>query len=85
MLHSFHWKLSAKTDDFVKEYSLPMNETAFIFADMSYKGNGDECVSVMDAFLEILGSVSWSMAAASAKHTTFWDDKQKHHEPVCGE
>ena len=79
LLHSFHWKLSAKTDDFmVKEYSLPMNETAFIFADMSYKGTGDERVSVMDAFLEILGSVSWSMAAASMKHNViWWDDKQK--------
>ena len=78
-LHSFHWKLSAKTDDFmVKEYSLPMNETAFIFADMSYKGNGDERVSVMDAFLEILGSVSWSMAEASMKHhVIWWDDKEK--------
>ena len=28
LLHSFHWKLSAKTNDLmVKEYSLPMNET----------------------------------------------------------
>ena len=79
LLHSFHWKLSAKTDDcMVKEYSLPMNETAFIFADMSYKGTGDERVSVMDTFLEILGSVSWSMAAASMKHNViWWDDKEK--------
>ena len=62
----------------VKEYSLPMNETAFIFADMSYKGTGDERVSVMDTFLEILGSVSWSMAAASMKHNViWWDDKEK--------
>ena len=31
--HRIHWKLSAKTDDFmVKEYSLPMERTVLLFS-----------------------------------------------------
>ena len=33
--HRIHWKLSAKTDDFmVKEYSLPMERTVLLFLDL---------------------------------------------------
>ena len=77
--HSFHWKLTAKTGDYmVREYSLPMNETAFIYVDLSCEDKTADMRAKMDCFLEVLASVSWSMTNSSMRHYVIWWDASKH-------
>ncbi len=79
--HRIHWKLSAKTDEFlVKEYSLPQEQDVCIFLDLylEQKNAGRAGIQErMDEFLEILASISWSMQKKHWYHSIIWWDKME--------
>ena len=75
--HRIHWKLSAKTDDFmVKEYSLPMERTVLLFLDLHIGKEEKFTQQKLDHFLEILASLSWSMQEQNWHHKVIWWDEQ---------
>lgn len=75
--HRIHWKLSAKTDDFmVKEYSLPMERTVLLFLDLHIGKEEKFTQQKLDYFLEILASLSWSMQEQNWHHKVIWWDEQ---------
>ena len=75
--HRIHWKLSAKTDDFmVKEYSLPLERTVLLFLDLHDPEREVFTQQKLDQFLEILASLSWSMQEQNWYHRVIWWDEQ---------
>lgn len=67
-----HWKLTAKAEEYlVKEYSLPIEQTILVFLDF-YAEKEQVTQAQFDCFLEILASLSWSMAEQSLNHMILW-------------
>lgn len=72
-----HWKLTAKAEEYlVKEYSLPIEQTILVFLDF-YTEQGVVTQAQFDVFLEILASLSWSMADQGWNHIIFWYQETK--------
>ena len=83
-LQRIHWKLSAKTDEyFVKEYSLPMEQTILVFLDMLWDSSKEFTREDLDLFLEVLASFSWSMIEQGwHHHIIFYDEKKQSMERI---
>ncbi|MDE6314265.1 MAG: DUF58 domain-containing protein [Lachnospiraceae bacterium] len=81
-LQRIHWKLSAKTDEyFVKEYSLPMEQTILVFLDMFWDHTKKLTREDLDLFLEVLASFSWSMIEQGWRHyIIFYHEKEQRIE-----
>lgn len=72
-LQRIHWKLSAKTDNYmVKEFSFPTEQMVLLFLDLHYPKEKEFTQEDLDLFLEILASVSWSMREQGWKHSIIW-------------
>lgn len=77
-LQRIHWKLLAKTDKyFVKEYSLPMEQTILVFLDMYWDGAKEFTREQLDLFLEVLASLSWSMVEQGWRHHIIFYHEEK--------
>lgn len=83
-LQRVHWKLSAKTNEyFVKEYSLPMEQTILVFLDMSWESTKEFTREDLDLFLEVLASFSWSMIEQGWRHhIIFYQGKKQQMERI---
>ncbi len=79
-LSRVHWKLTAKTGDYlVKEYSLPVENMIFFFADLRIR-SGEAAKrdrSELDGYFELLASISWSLAWEGISHVVIWYDAAK--------
>lgn len=72
-----HWKLTAKAEEYlVKDYSLPIEQTVLIFLDL-YAEKEQVTQEEFDCFLEILASLSWSMAEQKLNHMVLWYKESK--------
>lgn len=72
-----HWKLTAKEDKYlVKEYSLPIEQTILVFLDL-YADKEQLTQEQFDCFLEILASLSWSLAEQKQNHMIIWYQEEK--------
>lgn len=72
-----HWKLTAKEDKYlVKEYSLPIEQTILIFLDL-YVEKEAVTQTEYDCFLEILASLSWSLAEQGLNHMIMWYQEEE--------
>ena len=75
LFQRMHWKLTAKTEEYlVKEFSMPVEENVTLFLDLYYGKTEKFTQEELDCFLEILASLSWSMAEQGWKHTVVWFD-----------
>ena len=75
LFQRMHWKLTAKTEEYlVKEYSMPVEENVILFLDLCYERTEIFTQEQLDCFLEILASLSWSMAEQGWKHKVVWYD-----------
>lgn len=70
-LQKIHWKLSAKMDDLVvKEDSEPKSAPVVLFLDYAVPASKKE--DAVDAYLGMLGSISFSMLDVSCYHYIAW-------------
>lgn len=76
-LSRVHWKLTAKTGEYlVKEYSLPVENMIFLFADLRLNKERGMDRKQLDGFFEILASVSWSLSWEGISHVVIWYDSE---------
>ena len=74
-LHRIHWKLTAKTDEFlVKEFSNPMKNALFVFVDLSVVNREQWTHERFDGMATILASLSQSLLSKNEVHEVFWYD-----------
>ena len=75
-LNRIHWKLSVKQNKYmVKDYSLPINESLLIFADLSVDDNTS--LSKIDAQFEALMSIAFELVSQEKMFFIGWYD-EKH-------
>lgn len=69
-----HWKMSAKLDDvYVKEFSMPIDASAVIFADMSM-ANMEDRVVYADAVIESVYLLTVNLLEQQVFHYVSWYD-----------
>ena len=75
-LRSIHWKLSAKTEGLmVREYSMPLGCPVEFYLDLYYPGKKWKKMSKKrDSYLQIVASVSHSLAVEGCRHHVIWYD-----------
>ena len=77
-MNRIHWKLSLKQEELmVKQFGLPINCAVAIMVDFESLP-GDSSISVVDALLEALLSVSVSMILQEQIHYVIWYDHRIH-------
>ncbi len=77
-LQSIHWKLSARTDELiVRENSHPKACAVVIFLDYQGKGQKRRRKTGVSAFLEIAGSLSFSLLDLGCPHYVSWYDEKR--------
>lgn len=70
-----HWKLTAKTNEFlVKEYSILNEQTVLLFLDLYCERQKEFTQEMLDSFLEVLASLSWSLQESGWQHRIIWYD-----------
>ena len=77
-LQNVHWKLSAKTDELmVKENSLPKACAVVLFLDYQEGKQKRRKKTRVSSFLEIAGSLSFSLMDQGCPHYVSWYDEKK--------
>lgn len=77
-LKNIHWKLSGKMDDlYVKEASLPIENSILLIYETGILGEKPERASVRDAMMEALLSVSQALSQEGYLHALGWYDQEK--------
>lgn len=82
-----HWKLTAKTDEYlVKEYSKPLENMIFLFADLRWNSEEVITAKIVDNFFEILSALSWSLTWEGMSHVVVWHaDNKKENKYIESE
>lgn len=70
-LRDIHWKLSAKTDEFmVKEHGRPLGAAVLVWLDLSMDEKSKD--GVADTVLDVVASLSMSLLEAGCAHIVSW-------------
>lgn len=76
MIHSIHWKLSARFDQLMVRDPGDTSETTFlIFLDL-YPGENGVSRGEMDMFYDKAAAMSWEMLRAGLRHDVLWAREQ---------
>ena len=76
MLHSIHWKLSARFDQLMVRDPGDTSETALlVFLDL-YPGENGVSRSELDTFYDNAADISWEMMRSGLRHDVIWAREQ---------
>lgn len=76
MLHSIHWKLSARFDQWMVRDPGDTSETALlVFLDL-YPGENGVSRSELDTFYDKAADISWEMMRSGLRHDVIWAREQ---------
>lgn len=76
-IQRIHWKLTAKKEDmYVKEFSMPIDASAMIFAELSVSDNTDT-IKYADAVIETVFLISMAMLNNEQYHYICWYDVEQ--------
>lgn len=72
-LQKIHWKLSAKTEELlVREFSMPVENTVILLADLYLPKNREWTHMQMDGMLTVIASISYSLLVQECPHEIVW-------------
>lgn len=72
-LQRIHWKLSAKTEELlVKEFSMPVENTVLLLADLYLPKNQEWTHMQLDGMLTVIASISYSLLEQGCAHEVAW-------------
>ncbi len=77
-IHRIHWKLSSKKDVvMVKDYSLPIANSATILVDTSLPDQLPNIMNYMDCLLETVAAVSYQLLVNDFTHFVAWYEQKE--------